>query len=112
MHDHEGVLPSVNPAAARSLGYSVGEMIGRPLTDMPPSATRVSPTTCCGSCARTATRARSSCSPRMAASTSGSTTTCWTMTSKARIPTCWATRWMSPSASGRASCASGRSTIR
>ncbi|CAM5580926.1 sensor domain-containing diguanylate cyclase [Rhodanobacter lindaniclasticus] len=37
MHDHEGVLLSVNPAAARSLGYSVGEMIGRPLTDfMPP----------------------------------------------------------------------------
>ena len=32
-HDHEGVLLSVNPAAARSLGYSVGEMIGRPLTD-------------------------------------------------------------------------------
>ena len=36
-HDHEGVLLSVNPAAAKSLGYSVGEMIGRPLTDfMPP----------------------------------------------------------------------------
>ncbi|MEO7052045.1 MAG: diguanylate cyclase [Rhodanobacter sp.] len=32
-HDHEGVLMSVNPAAAKSLGYSVGEMIGRPLTD-------------------------------------------------------------------------------
>lgn len=32
-HDHEGVLLSVNPAAADSLGYSVGEMIGRPLTD-------------------------------------------------------------------------------
>lgn len=32
-HDHEGVLLSVNPAAARSLGYSIGEMIGRPLTD-------------------------------------------------------------------------------
>lgn len=32
-HDHEGVLLSVNPAAAKSLGYSVGEMIGRPLTD-------------------------------------------------------------------------------
>lgn len=32
-HDHEGVLLSANPAAARSLGYSVGEMIGRPLTD-------------------------------------------------------------------------------
>ena len=32
-HDHEGVLLSVNPAAANSLGYSVGEMIGRPLTD-------------------------------------------------------------------------------
>jgi diguanylate cyclase (GGDEF)-like protein/PAS domain S-box-containing protein len=36
-HDHEGVLLSVNPAAAKSLGYSVGELIGRPLTDfMPP----------------------------------------------------------------------------
>ena len=32
-HDHEGVLLSVNPAAAKSLDYSVGEMIGRPLTD-------------------------------------------------------------------------------
>ena len=32
-HDHEGVLLSVNPAAAKSLGYSIGEMIGRPLTD-------------------------------------------------------------------------------
>ena len=39
-HDHEGVLLSVNPAAAKSLGYSVGEMIGRPLTDFirPPAA--------------------------------------------------------------------------
>ena len=36
-HDHEGVLLSVNPAAANSLGYSIGELIGRPLTDfMPP----------------------------------------------------------------------------
>lgn len=34
MHDHEGVLLSVNPAAARSLGYSVGELLGRPLTDL------------------------------------------------------------------------------
>ncbi len=32
-HDHEGLLLSVNPAAAKSLGYSIGEMIGRPLTD-------------------------------------------------------------------------------
>lgn len=32
-HDHEGILLSVNPAAASSLGYSIGEMIGRPLTD-------------------------------------------------------------------------------
>lgn len=32
-HDHEGVLLSINPAAANSLGYSIGEMIGRPLTD-------------------------------------------------------------------------------
>ncbi len=39
-HDHEGVLLSVNPAAARSLGYSVGEMIGRPLTDFMPPAQR------------------------------------------------------------------------
>lgn len=32
-HDYEGVLLSVNPATANSLGYSIGEMIGRPLTD-------------------------------------------------------------------------------
>lgn len=32
-HDHEGVLLSINPAAASSLGYPIGEMIGRPLTD-------------------------------------------------------------------------------
>jgi diguanylate cyclase (GGDEF)-like protein/PAS domain S-box-containing protein len=32
-HDHDGLLLSVNPAAADALGYSVGEMIGRPLTD-------------------------------------------------------------------------------
>lgn len=32
-HDHEGVLLSVNPSAANSLGYAVGEMLGRPLTD-------------------------------------------------------------------------------
>ncbi|WP_426688184.1 sensor domain-containing diguanylate cyclase [Rhodanobacter ginsengiterrae] len=32
-HDYEGVLLSVNPAAARSLGHSVGELLGRPLTD-------------------------------------------------------------------------------
>ncbi|MEP7187001.1 MAG: diguanylate cyclase [Rhodanobacter sp.] len=32
-HDYEGVLLSVNPAAAKSLGYSVGEMIGRSLAD-------------------------------------------------------------------------------
>ena len=35
-HDHEGVLLSVNPAAARALGYSVGELLGRPLTDLVP----------------------------------------------------------------------------
>lgn len=40
MHDHEGVLLSVNPAAAKSLGYSVGEMIGRPLTDFMAPAQR------------------------------------------------------------------------
>jgi len=33
-HDHEGVLLSVNPAAANTLGYSIGELIGRPLTDL------------------------------------------------------------------------------
>ncbi len=33
-HDHEGVLLSVNQAAADSLGYSVGELLGRPLTDL------------------------------------------------------------------------------
>lgn len=36
MHDHEGVMLSVNPAAARSLGYTVGELLGRPLTDLMP----------------------------------------------------------------------------
>lgn len=35
-HDHDGVLLSVNPAAARSLGYSVGELLGRPLSDFIP----------------------------------------------------------------------------
>jgi diguanylate cyclase (GGDEF)-like protein/PAS domain S-box-containing protein len=36
-HDYEGVLLSVNPAAAASLGYSVGELLGRPLTDFIPA---------------------------------------------------------------------------
>jgi diguanylate cyclase (GGDEF)-like protein/PAS domain S-box-containing protein len=36
-HDHEGMLLSVNPAAAASLGYSVGELLGRPLTDFIPA---------------------------------------------------------------------------
>jgi diguanylate cyclase (GGDEF)-like protein/PAS domain S-box-containing protein len=36
-HDHEGTLLSVNPAAAASLGYSVGELLGRPLTDFIPA---------------------------------------------------------------------------
>jgi diguanylate cyclase (GGDEF)-like protein/PAS domain S-box-containing protein len=35
-HDYEGVLLSVNPAAAASLGYSVGDLLGRPLTDFIP----------------------------------------------------------------------------
>lgn len=35
-HDHEGVLLSVNPAAARALGYSVGELLGRSLADFVP----------------------------------------------------------------------------
>jgi len=35
-HDHEGMVLSVNPAAASSLGYSVGELLGRPLTDFIP----------------------------------------------------------------------------
>ena len=39
-HDHEGVLLSVNPAAARALGYSVGELLGRPLTDFIPESRR------------------------------------------------------------------------
>jgi len=33
-HDHDGVVLSVNPAAA---GYSVGELLGRPLTDFIPA---------------------------------------------------------------------------
>ncbi|HEX5305818.1 MAG TPA: diguanylate cyclase [Dyella sp.] len=36
MHDHEGVLLSVNPAAARALGYSVGDLLGCPLSDFMP----------------------------------------------------------------------------
>lgn len=32
-HDHEGMLLSINTAGAGSLGYSVGELLGRPLTD-------------------------------------------------------------------------------
>ena len=32
-HDYEGTLLSVNPAAARSLGYSIGELLGRSLMD-------------------------------------------------------------------------------
>lgn len=32
-HDHEGVLLSLNPAAARLLGYSVGDLLGRSLTE-------------------------------------------------------------------------------
>ena len=39
-HDHEGVLLSVNPAAARALGYSVGELLGRPLSDFRPESRR------------------------------------------------------------------------
>lgn len=33
-HDHDGILLSVNAAAARALGYSVDELLGRPLTDL------------------------------------------------------------------------------
>ncbi len=36
MHDHEGVLLSVNPATARALGYSVGDLLGRSLSDFLP----------------------------------------------------------------------------
>ncbi|HEU4669241.1 MAG TPA: diguanylate cyclase [Dyella sp.] len=39
-HDHEGVLLSVNPAAARALGYSVGELLGRSLSDFMPESRR------------------------------------------------------------------------
>ncbi len=39
-HDHDGVLLSVNPAAARALGYSVGELLGRPLSDFMPESRR------------------------------------------------------------------------
>ena len=35
-HDYEGVLLSANPAAAQSLGYAVGELLGRPLSDLMP----------------------------------------------------------------------------
>ena len=35
-HDLEGVLLSVNPAAARALDYSVGELMGRKLSDLMP----------------------------------------------------------------------------
>ena len=32
-HDHEGVVLSANPAIASSLGYNVGDLLGRPITD-------------------------------------------------------------------------------
>jgi diguanylate cyclase (GGDEF)-like protein/PAS domain S-box-containing protein len=32
-HDTDGILLSVNPAAARSLGYSIADLLGRPLSD-------------------------------------------------------------------------------
>lgn len=36
-HDYDGTLLSVNPAAARALGYSIGELLGRSLGEfMPP----------------------------------------------------------------------------
>ncbi|HET6432930.1 PAS domain S-box protein [Dyella sp.] len=36
-HDYEGVLLSVNPAAARALGYSIGELLGRSLAEFMPA---------------------------------------------------------------------------
>ncbi len=39
-HDLDGVLLSVNPAAADSLGYSVGELLGSSLRDLIPEALR------------------------------------------------------------------------
>lgn len=36
IHDMDGVLLSVNPAAAKSLGYSVGELLGSSLRDLIP----------------------------------------------------------------------------
>ena len=39
-HDLEGVLISVNPAAARALDYSVGDLLGRNLADMMPPERR------------------------------------------------------------------------
>ncbi|MDC8013930.1 PAS domain S-box protein [Tahibacter soli] len=39
-HDIDGVLLALNPAAAAALGYSVSELIGRPLADFVPSPLR------------------------------------------------------------------------
>ena len=39
-HDLEGVLISVNPAAARAIDYSIGDLLGRNLADLMPSDRR------------------------------------------------------------------------
>jgi diguanylate cyclase (GGDEF)-like protein/PAS domain S-box-containing protein len=39
-HDADGILLSVNPAAARSLGYSIADLLGRSLADIMPAERR------------------------------------------------------------------------
>jgi diguanylate cyclase (GGDEF)-like protein/PAS domain S-box-containing protein len=39
-HDADGILLSVNPAAAHSLGYPIAELLGRSLTDIMPAERR------------------------------------------------------------------------
>jgi diguanylate cyclase (GGDEF)-like protein/PAS domain S-box-containing protein len=39
-HDADGILLSVNPAAARSLGYSIADLLGRSLADIMPEERR------------------------------------------------------------------------
>jgi len=40
MHDVDGTLTSINPAAARALGFSVAELLGRNLVDLVPQELR------------------------------------------------------------------------
>mgnify|MGYP000853821583 FL=1 len=39
-HDQEGVVTSINPAVTHSLGYAVSEVVGHPMSDFMPPASR------------------------------------------------------------------------